>query len=335
MSEDGARGCFKYGCIGCLTLIALVVGLIFLLAVIDLSVDRADPRPETKELSHELPGRPLPPEMPPTGEGDVPVFPEVLPLPEGVAAPLPSGVASGRVVLDISTAELSIVPGPPGTPIRVEADYDAASFELEEELTSTEGGGWTYKLDFGPRGGFSGLFFRGNDDAHNRLKLIIPSDYPVDLEGKIGVGETEADLGGLWLREVDLSFGAGDHFLEFREPLREPMGGLKVKSSVGNVELRSLGNASPESVTVSHSIGELLVDLTGAWQRDAEVRVNFSIGECKVWLPEAARVELDRTSMAIGEVQADEPRRAEDLPPDAPTLKIRLSGSIGELRVRQ
>lgn len=341
MNDEGARGCFKYGCIGCLTLIALVVGLVFLLAMIDLSVDHREPQPETKELSHDLPGRPilpeqpLPPEMPLEAQPDAPGVPEILPLAEGVAPKLPSGVASGRVLLDISTAELAIVPGPPGEPIRVEADYDAASFELEEEFTSAEDGGWTYKLSFEPRGGFSGLIFRGNDNAHNRLKLILPSDYPIELRGKIGVGETEADLGGLWLREVDLGFGAGDHFLEFREPLREPMGSLKIKSSVGNVELRSLGNASPESVAVSHRIGELLVDLTGPWQRDAEVGVNFSIGECKVWLPDAARVELDHTSMAIGEVQSDEPRRPEDLPPGAPTLKLRLKGSIGELRVRQ
>ncbi|NJL26680.1 MAG: hypothetical protein HC897_01805 [Thermoanaerobaculia bacterium] len=335
MKDSGARGCFKYGCIGCLTLAALVAGLIFLLAVIDLSVDRAEPKPETKELSHDLPGRPLPPEMPPTGEADVATFPEVLPLPEGAAPELPSHLATGKVVLDIAAAELTIVPGPPGAPIRVEADYDSASYELEEKLTSSEDGGWSYKLDFGARGGFSRWFFDGGDNAHNRLKLIIPSDYPIELEGKVGVGQTEADLGGLWLREIDLDFGAGEHFVEFREPLREPMGRFKVKSAVGSVELRSLGNASPESVSVKHSIGELLVDLTGAWRRDAGVRVDFSIGECKVWLPESARVELDRTTMAIGEVQADEPRGPEELPADAPTLNVKLSGSIGELRVRR
>ena len=322
-------GCLKYGCVGCLSVMALGVILIFMLSALHLSSEPEDPRQEQRQAAHDLPEPPDPPRFPGV---DAPQVPEVLPLPELEEFP-ESPERVGRVLIDLKMGEFVIRPGPAGEPIRVEADYDASAFELEEHFTPSEDGGWTYDLSFGSQRGLLGMIFRGNrHNVDNRIELIIPRGYPVDIVGEIGIGELEADFGGLWIRRVDLDLGAGDHFVEFRDPLPYPMESFRADASVGNLEVRGLGDASPRSVEVGHSLGELFLDLKGAWQEDAEIDVDFGIGECRLWLPEDVHVDIERASVSIGEASIDRPGSAA-VPEDAPTLTLSMSGSIGEVRV--
>ncbi len=332
MSGKGqVPGCLKYGCVGCLSVMALSVGGIFLISAIHLTSDPEDPRPEQRQVERLLPGSSTsstaqPVRSPAT---DQPQMGEVLPLPELEEFPQESGSETpGRVVLNLKMGEFIIRPGPADEPIRIDADYDAGSFELTEELTALDDD-WTYEVNFDSKRGFLGLIFGGGrHDIDNRIEITIPRGHPIELVGEIGMGELEADLGGLWVRRVDVELGMGDHFVEFSDPLPYPMESFRAESSMGSVEVRSLGDASPSTVDVSHSMGEVLLDLTGAWQDDAEIEVDFSMGECRVWLPEDVRVDVEQASVGLGESSIDRPRT--DPPEDAPTLTLRVNGSMGE-----
>lgn len=327
--NDGARGCFKFGCIGCLTLIGLAVAMVFLFGALQLSTDWGEPRQENQQLAHPLPSPPPLPPFDPTSDQ-----PQTIPV--GVPGTGDEAIGAGRLVLDLSMGEFVIRPGDPGQPIEVKADYDANAFTLKETFTARENDGWTYEVSFGGRGGFLGLLMRGGvRDGQNRIEIIVPRDHPVTVVGKIGMGESEVDLGGLWVRDVDLDFGTGDHFLEFREPTRAPMGSFAIDSSMGQMEVRSLGDASPSEVRVDHSMGELLVDLEGQWRNDSTVEVDFGMGACRLWLPEDARIEVERAKVSMGEKRMDLAQNNDQLPADAPTLQLDLSGSMGELSVKQ
>lgn len=176
------------------------------------------------------------------------------------------------------------------------------------------------------------MFLRGGHQGNNRIELTIPRDHPVDIVGKIGMGESEIDLGGLWVGDVDLELGTGEHFVEFSDPLPFPMGSFRVDSSFGEVEVRKLGEGSPRTVNVEHGIGELFIDLQGSWSRDAEIDVDFGIGESRLWLPEDVRLDIESASIAIGDARVDRPAPA-DLPEDAPTLTLSMTGSIGEVSI--
>ncbi len=326
MSDSKVPGCFKYGCIGCLSMGALAVAAIFLFSAINLAYEPEEPRPEQRELVQELPEAPELPAFP-YPAGDSPSLPETLPLPHAVEA------RAGRIVLDLSMGEFIIRPGPAGEPIRVEADYDTASFDLTEEYTTSDDGTWTYEVSFGARRGFLGMLLRGGvRDGDNRIELTIPRGHPIDIVGKIGIGESEVDLGGLWIRNVDLDLGTGDHFIEFREPTPFPMADFKIDSSIGEVEIRNLGAGSPRSVKVDHGIGELLVDLQGPWRQDAEVDVECGIGECRLWLPDSAHIDIESAKIGLGDSRVERPD-SQDLPDDAPTITVNIRGNIGDLRV--
>lgn len=328
-------GCLKGGCIGCLALMAAGVVLFLALGAIQLRNEAREPVIEQVDRRQTLPGEPFVYEAEPLVGGgmvedsttfELSELPRVLPLPETLAA---ADVAPGRVMLDLSAGEFFVRPGEPGEPLRVEASFDSASFELEEELTDNGAEGWSYRVKFGARGGFFGLL-RGKE-VDNRVTVVIPRGRPITLVGEIGLGESEIDLGGLWLREVDLDLGAGEHLVEFSEPTLEPVPSIRLEGWAGELGIRSLGNASPTTTRIEHSFGETRVDLRGAWRNDGEVEVNFGFGECRLRQPDNAHLTLGKISMTAGErrISIDDL----ELPEGAPTVRISASGKAGEIRV--
>lgn len=351
MSErEGMQGCFKYGCFGCLSLVAVACGLVFLMSAINMS-NSTEPTFETQETEQALPALPEAPEAPeapappaPPGYAEMPVGPEGMPiLAEGGLSAEPNetrhlempglGAPLGIIEVDLDIGDFTIKPGPAGQPIRVEADYDTSKFELEENMVQKPDGTWAYKVKFGAKGGFWGLALGGGNSGQNRITVIIPRGRPIEIKGSIRMGESKTDLGGLWVKNVDLQYKAGDHFIEFREPLPFPMDGFKVDGSMGNLEIRGLGQASPKAVDVKQGMGELFLDLQGDWRRDAQIKARFSMGECKIWLPEKARIDLRRASVSMGESKTAKTQG--EIPESWPTLTIDASGSMGELHIER
>lgn len=330
--RTGAAGCFKGGCLGCLVVVGLMVVIPVVLMVVALALGPAEELPERTELTQELPPLAgLPAEAPEPGAGaEAPppgVGPEAF---DGRELPtLPLGQEPIEVVLDLSKGSFIIEPGPAGEPLRVEADYDAGSFELEERFDPERG---RYELSFDSRGGWLSMM-RRRDGPPGRVRLIVPRGYPLTVRGAITMGESRVDLGGLWLKSTDLRFGAGSHRLAFSEALAEPMERLRVNGSFGEVEIDSAGNASPREVEVDHSMGSLTLDLRGQWRGDSTVDVECGFGECSVRRPETARLVVEHARVALGDRWDRGSGRLSELPADAPTVRLSVSATAGELRI--
>jgi hypothetical protein len=310
------RGCFKFGCLGCLGTGAAVALVLVILVVLGLLTGGSEGRVETVDRSYRVPEVSRP-------DADDP-DPTLLAHEIDVAEP-------GRIVLDLNRGSFEIRPGPSGESIRLEARYNEGRFELDESYETYGETGWIYRVSFDQRG-FGLRPYIERDGDENRVRLIVPRDAPVILEGRIGIGESDLELGGLWVLGIDLDVGIGEHMVSFDAPLPIPMGPLRLDTSVGVLHVDKIGNASPREVWIKHSVGETRVDLDGEWRRDAEVLVSCGIGECDVRVPEDVGLEVERASVTIGESSG--PRRRSAPEAGAPTLKLSVSGSIGEVRVR-
>lgn len=327
MHDTERPGCVKFGCFGCGAMVAAAGILVAVLAMARVAYESAEPEVADREIEHELPTPPASP-VAMAGEAGSPRMLERADL----ESPEFTAVETGRIVLDLSVGEFFITPGPAGDPIRLEAEFDSRAFELVENLTTSESG-WTYEVSFGTRGGWLASLLRGGADSENRLELVIPRGHPVDLVGTIGVGTGEVELGGLWLRTVDLDLGTGEHAVYFREPTPLPMQSFRIDKGVGELQIYDLGEGSPAAVTVEQRVGALRLSLEGAWADDADVEVDFGVGECRIDLPEGARIEIDESRVAIGERNIDLPDQGL-LPPDAPTVSVRVTSKIGEVQIR-
>jgi len=322
-SPKRTRGCFKMGCFGCLALLGgglIVGGCVAGLTVLE---NRRSPERQQTELLQELPQveRPKPAEP----------AREVL---DRSAFEIDAADVSepGRVILDLTDGDFVIEPGEPGAPIRVEADFDKVGFELTESYEAYGETGWIYRLGYRRKSMFRFVMNQGEKN----VRVILPRDVPLTLEGEIGRGQSRVELGGLWLLETDLELGAGDHEVSFRDPLLAPMGRFVVEGSMGKLDIRGLGNASPESVQVGHSMGALTVDLRGPWARDATVSASGSMGEMNVRLPaDGVAFDVRRVGVFMG---GENRRGLRDAPRPQlgmPTLSLTLKHTMGHLNVER
>lgn len=248
--------------------------------------------------------------------------------PELLAAGAP---AAGRIVLDLDMLEFAIEPGEPGSEIRLVGGYDRSGYELVESYERAPDGGFTYRLRFKPTGLINRFVYSNERGA--ALTLIVPPDHPLTLEGRVGKGGSELELGGLWLVESELELGAGSHAIAFSAPLREPMQRLRLDSDFGEVQIRRLGNASPRRLEIDKFIGSTDLDLGGAWREDGSLWVGCGVGRCNVAPPHAeeAALQIGEIEFFIGDSTANVYRRSQPEPLlGKPRLTLDIEGIIGE-----
>jgi hypothetical protein len=172
---------------------------------------------------------------------------------------------------------------------------------------------------------------RSEGDQDNRLRISLPRDTPFALEGSIRRGESRVRLGGLSVASVDLELVQGEHAVGFDIPAPRPLESFAVDASQGSFSFTGLGNASPATVDVGGSMGELLVDLGGAWRNDADVRGRWRMGEVRVGVPAGVRTEVGEIDVFLGGSDTSGLRGADEPGEEAPKLTLSFSGSLGEI----
>jgi hypothetical protein len=266
MGESGGlRQWLKFGCLGCLGLVALlVIAAACVLAVVSFQVREEEV--DTRELAHAPPA-------PAAVPGETP-------------AAIPPA-AAGKVILRLAHGGFTLAPGPPGTPLRVEARYDARTYVLEEDWQTPEGGAWTYELGFHSTvrsslmRGLRGLLGGTSPEVH----VFLPPDVPIELDLELNQAGAETELGGLWLTAADVAVNQGGLKLAVGSPLRAPLERLALRASMAGIEAVALGNASPRELELEASMGGVELDLRGAWVTDATIRIAARMGGVEVVLP--------------------------------------------------
>ncbi|REJ82570.1 MAG: hypothetical protein DWQ36_00940 [Acidobacteria bacterium] len=239
---------------------------------------------------------------------------------------LAPGTPTSQLTLDLSGGSFELR-AHDGAEVEVEGEIDESRYRLEREVTVEDDGSRRVKITFAQRA--SSRFVV--DDA-NRVTVLVPRGEPFTLDGEVKMGESELDLGGLFLRGVDLELAMGDHRIAVSEPTRGVMEQFRVASRMGAVRYTGLGNASPLAVEVRHRMGELRLDLEGPWRGDAAIAMRCSMGQCTADVPDDVHSEVDaRATMGGRTVRLPD---TGELPPGTPTLHLRARVMMGEVQVR-
>ena len=316
-------GCIK-GCIfGCLGLVVISIAFFGIVGVLQFRAATIAEDPTQEERRRDLPPAPATASQLADARGSE------LELGDDSSSFAPTSLPTsgvGTIELDLMVGEFTIVPYD-GDSIEIDADYDQARFELEEDFQDNGDGDWTYAISFSSKRRILG--FR---ESRNRVEIRIPRGRPLNLTGEVKMGQSEIDLGGLWLGRVDLDVGMGQHSVDFSEPTPMPLESFSVEGRMGEVDFERLGNASPARIDVSHSMGQMALDLEGLWRGDGEVIARCRMGECTIHTPDDVNIETERFDVAMG--GRSDRRSDEAVPEGAPTLRLDMKGSMGEIRIR-
>ncbi len=305
--------------LGCLVLVVLAVVLAVVSAGYLVSLGPPEQRREVETKTQVIGTPPL----------------SSLAVPE--ADPVGVPPLSLQVRLELSEGEFQILPGNPGEGIRIEADYDAGIYSLEQthEFAAAEVGVETVVIRFYSKYSVlrCALTLGGSVEPDNRIKIFLPPDIPMNLGCAISIGESNVDLSGLALSGLDLDLTMGDHELRIDEPNPLEMERLNIYASMGEFSAIGLGNARFRSASFEGSLGEVSLDLHGEYTRDASVSARFRMGELGITVPKDIHVNVGPSSVMLGERKLSV-GKGEDVPEDAPTLSLQTSMNMGELTIR-
>lgn len=182
-------------------------------------------------------------------------------------------------------------PADPGVLYRVDLRYDE---EVAGPAVEYEDG--RLRIASGERE--AGFRF-GRDPGGSSLAVALPRDVDLDLRMELGAVQSDVELGGLRLRELSLATGAAESRLDVSEPNPVELGRARLQVGAAEFTALRLGNLNADRISVEAGVGEVTLDLTGAWRRDAEVSVDMGLGALHLRFPEGLGVRLERESFLV------------------------------------
>jgi len=235
----------------------------------------------------------------------------------------PAGLGRGKVLLSLSSAMVTLEAGPPGGPLRVESSFDPDVYTLEQHYEEGDNEDWTYCLDFHERSLLHiSVISIWLGKRSPEVTVLIPADLPFDLEAKMEGGYLVMDFADLELSTADVELDRGVLQIFVADPMDVPMERLSVSGGIGTMRLDRLGNASPGTLDVHHSLGAAQVNLHGWWRTDADIDFQVAFGTGVLRLPGDVRID------GLGRPLEILPEREIPLP----TLRIRTHIDVGDIR---
>ncbi len=136
----------------------------------------------------------------------------------------------------------------------------------------------------------------GGEEFVNAWNVALPHDVPIDLGVDLGAGMATLDLGGISLSDLGVTAANADMTLTFTETNPEPLGLLRVTAGTGNLNLRDLGNANFDRLSLIGGAGTVQADFGGAWTRSAVADVRAGAGQVTLRVPATLGVRINYTT---------------------------------------
>jgi hypothetical protein len=242
-----------------------------------------------------------------------------------------SGEERVRVNVEYGAGELTVQPADAGALYRATLRYDADTFR---PVTSYRDG----SLRLGLEGGRSGIR-NLRDQRGARLSIALGADAPLDLNMSFGAGKAEMELGGMRLRDLQVSTGASETTLRFSAPNPERLGRMKLEAGAAAFHVFGLGHANVERLDFSGGVGDIVLDFGGAWRGDLNADISMGIGSLTLHLPRHVGIRLRRETFlssfeARGLVRRGNMYYSENWDTATHKLTININAAFGSINVR-
>ena len=188
------------------------------------------------------------------------------------------------VRVSYGAGRFSVRPASPGTLYRMQLRYDQDMFEPRSEYD-----GRTLELELEGTPGIR-IWRQGGAE----MDLELTGSVPMNLDLEFGAVSAELELGSLSLTNLSVRTGASESVLEVSRPNPSTMERAEFHVGAADFTARHLGNLNAALIEVGAGVGDLTIDLTGEWRRDADVKVTMGLGSLQLVFPEGLGVKLER-----------------------------------------
>ena len=244
------------------------------------------------------------------------------------------GTSQADVRLVFGAGELEVGAGDPGTLFTGDFRYNIAEWAPEVDYDVD---GHALLVKQGGDKDSWGIPSSGN--VRNEWDITLSPSVPMSISLLLGAGRGDLDFSGMQIVNLDVEMGAGDLAVRFRQPAQMPMSTMTVRSGASRLNFEGIGNVSPERVVVQGGAGDITLDLTGSWQRSADIEVTAGVGQITLLVPQGVSVRIDIDGLATIDNDGLE-KRGDDYVSDAygdteDEINVSIMAGIGNLRLEQ
>ncbi|MCS7012668.1 MAG: hypothetical protein RMI34_05730 [Chloroherpetonaceae bacterium] len=126
----------------------------------------------------------------------------------------------------------------------------------------------------------------------NLLRLLLPTDIPVELDFSVGAASNELDMSGLRVSSLTLSSGACATHLRFNAPNPIPMKRLQLSAGASKLVVAGLSNANFEELDFNGGASDVVLDFSGSELRSSKASISIGAGSVKMLVPKELGVKV-------------------------------------------
>jgi hypothetical protein len=202
-----------------------------------------------------------------------------------IQVPLPEETSTvAKLNLEFAAGELHLAPGGSGYLAVGSATFNAAELEPSVEIMED-----AYNLRAGD------IRVEGISTCPDNIKNVWDlklANTPMALNIKAGAYEGSVELGGLSLKQVEITDTGSVFTGSFSEPNKVEMASFSYTTSAGNTELKGLANANFSQMNFTAGAGEYTLSFDGYLQRDARVTIDSSYSTVNIIVPEGVNAQV-------------------------------------------
>ncbi len=133
-------------------------------------------------------------------------------------------------------------------------------------------------------------------NVQNNWNVQLGDTTPISFNLKAGAYKGTIDLSGVPLSDVNISDGASDATVEFKQTNPASMDTFQYKTGFSTVKLLGLAYAGFQQMTFSGGAGTYTLDFGGTLQRDTNVKVTGGGANVDIIIPQGMASQVNITS---------------------------------------
>jgi hypothetical protein len=190
--------------------------------------------------------------------------------------PVPSGVSTADVSLNMGAGTLDLSPGGNAL-VSGTITYNLAQWEPK---VTQNGNGVT--ISQGEQTIISGI---PSEKLINDWVVNLNNSVPMDLTIQAGAYKGTMDMSGLHLTNLDITDGASQNTVSFNSLNPEIMQSFTYQTGASQVHLKGLANANFATMNFEGGAGDYSFDFSGTSERDATVYIKTGVSNVTISVP--------------------------------------------------
>ena len=236
--------------------------------------------------------------------------------------------------IDFAAGTVTVRPATAGILYHMRLRYDAERYAPLSRFSSE-----TRQVVLGTQSvGDGGL--RVSNRQHLAQDALIELSPTADLalDANLGAVEAGLELGGLRITEARIRTAASKATLRFSTPNQAVCRSLELNAGAAEFQALQLGNSGCRKIGFEGGVGDVTLDLTGAWPIDAHVSARVSMAGLTIRLPRTVGVRLTVSRFLAsfnpaGFTRAGDAYVSEGYESRTRHLAIEISSTVGDINI--